>query len=84
VKAMVAATKDRFERLDYAFNNAGISGTAAPVHAMPLEVCCLHATVCTVSGPHRRMLAWQAVNAMPASKTQKAAATAAAAAAADQ
>uniref|UniRef100_A0A383WA26 Uncharacterized protein n=1 Tax=Tetradesmus obliquus TaxID=3088 RepID=A0A383WA26_TETOB len=34
---MVAATKDKFGRLDYAFNNAGISGTAAPVHAMPLE-----------------------------------------------
>ncbi|WIA40913.1 hypothetical protein OEZ86_004573 [Tetradesmus obliquus] len=37
VAAMVAATKDKFGRLDYAFNNAGISGTAAPVHAMPLE-----------------------------------------------
>lgn len=40
VAAMVAATKDKFCRLDYAFNNAGISGTAAPVHAMPLEVRC--------------------------------------------
>jgi NAD(P)-dependent dehydrogenase (short-subunit alcohol dehydrogenase family) len=35
---MVSATKDKFGRLDYAFNNAGISGTPAPVHAMPLEV----------------------------------------------
>jgi NAD(P)-dependent dehydrogenase (short-subunit alcohol dehydrogenase family) len=38
VAAMVSAMKDKFGRLDYAFNNAGISGTPAPVHAMPLEV----------------------------------------------
>ncbi|KAF6254905.1 hypothetical protein COO60DRAFT_1537947 [Scenedesmus sp. NREL 46B-D3] len=37
VAAMVSATRDKFGRLDYAFNNAGVSGTAAPVHAMPLE-----------------------------------------------
>lgn len=36
---MIAATKEAFGRLDYAFNNAGISGRAAPIHEMPLEVC---------------------------------------------
>jgi NAD(P)-dependent dehydrogenase (short-subunit alcohol dehydrogenase family) len=48
VAAMVSATKDNFGRLDYAFNNAGISGNPAPVHAMPLEVRCT-STACKSS-----------------------------------
>lgn len=35
---MIQQVKDAFGRLDYAFNNAGVSGNPAPIHEMPLEV----------------------------------------------
>ena len=38
VAAMVAATVDRFGRLDYAFNNAGIEGVVASIVDYPEEV----------------------------------------------
>lgn len=37
---MIEAAKNKFGRLDYAFNNAGIAGSKADaVHELPLEVC---------------------------------------------
>lgn len=40
VAAMIETTKDKFGRLGYVFNSAGIAGSkAGAVHELPLEVC---------------------------------------------